>query len=52
VLAGYQLGESWWRVEAYAGLLQKIVIVAVALLVAWFVATRFRSRRRGEHRMS
>lgn len=52
VLAGYQLGESWWRVEAYAGLLQKVVIVAVALLVAWFVVIRIRGRRRGEHRMS
>jgi len=51
VLAGYQLGESWWRVEAYAGLLQKIVIVAVGATVAWFVATRLRRRTGGSHRM-
>ncbi|GAA1849399.1 DedA family protein [Asanoa iriomotensis] len=40
ILAGYQLGESWWRVEAYAGVLQKIVIGAVAVGLVWFVATR------------
>jgi membrane protein DedA with SNARE-associated domain len=51
VLAGYQLGESWWRVEAYAGLLQKIVIVAVAVAVGWFVATRLRRRTGGNHRL-
>ncbi|GIF77967.1 hypothetical protein Asi02nite_74850 [Asanoa siamensis] len=48
VLAGYQLGESWWRVEAYAGVLQKMVIGAVVLLVAWFVASRLR-RSAGRH---
>lgn len=47
VLAGYLLGESWWRVEAYAGLLQKAVIVAVAAAVVAFVASRL--RRRGAH---
>ena len=50
VVAGYQLGESWWRVEAYAGVLQKIVIVAVVAATAWFVVTRLRTRRRGDHR--
>ncbi len=48
VLAGYQLGESWWRVEAYAGVLQKIVIGAVAVLVIWFVTSRLR-RPVGRH---
>lgn len=48
VLAGYQLGESWWRVEAYAGVLQKVVIGAVVLLVAWFVVNRLR-RPVGRH---
>lgn len=33
VLAGYQLGESWHRVEEYADVFQKIVIVVVALAV-------------------
>ncbi|GIF70438.1 hypothetical protein Ais01nite_84730 [Asanoa ishikariensis] len=51
VLAGYQLGESWWRVEAYAGVLQKVVIGAVVVLLAWFVATRLRRPigRHGSH---
>jgi membrane protein DedA with SNARE-associated domain len=48
VLAGYQLGESWWRVEAYAGVLQKVVIGAVAVLVIWFVSSRLR-RPVGRH---
>ncbi len=48
VLAGYQLGESWWRVEAYAGVLQKVVIGAVAVLVIWFVMSRLR-RPVGRH---
>ena len=48
VLAGYQLGESWWRVEAYAGALQKIVIGAVLLLLVWFVVSRLR-RPVGRH---
>jgi len=50
VLAGYHLGESWWRIEAYAGILQKVVIVAVVLATAWFVARRLADRRRGVHR--
>ena len=47
VVAGYLLGESWWRVEAYAGLLQKAVIVVVAAAVVVFVVGRL--RRRGAH---
>jgi membrane protein DedA with SNARE-associated domain len=44
VMAGYLLGESWWRVEAYAGLLQKSVIVAVVAAVVVFVVSRLRRR--------
>ncbi|MEJ3746021.1 DedA family protein [Actinomycetes bacterium KLBMP 9797] len=44
VLAGYQLGENWARVEEYAGVLQKAVIVAVALAVGYFVVSRLRRR--------
>jgi membrane protein DedA with SNARE-associated domain len=47
VMAGYLLGESWWRVEAYAGALQKAVIVAVAVALVMFVVSR--RRRRGAH---
>lgn len=46
VLAGYQLGEQWHRVEAYAGAFQIVVIVAVVLAVAWWVLLRVRSSRR------
>lgn len=45
VLAGYFLGENWAVVETYAGVFQKIVIVAVAAAVVWFVVSRVRSRR-------
>ncbi|SNT66036.1 membrane protein DedA, SNARE-associated domain [Asanoa hainanensis] len=48
VLAGYQLGESWWRVEAYAGVLQKVVIGTVVVVLTWFVVTRLR-RPSGRH---
>ena len=42
VLAGYLLGENWPRVEAYAGFLQRGVIIVVVAAVAWFVVTRLR----------
>ena len=45
VLAGYQLGENWHLVEGYAGILQKVVIVVVALAVGWFVVQRVRTLR-------
>lgn len=51
VVAGYQLGENWHLVEGYAGILQKVVIVVVALAVGWFVVQRvrtLRSRRAGD----
>ena len=46
VVAGYQLGESWHLVEDYAGVFQKIVVVAVVAAVAWFVVSRVRRLRR------
>ncbi|BCB77692.1 hypothetical protein GCM10022251_64080 [Phytohabitans flavus] len=45
VMAGYLLGENWQSVESYAGVFQKIVIVACALAAAWFVITRLKRRR-------
>ncbi|SHN48109.1 DedA family protein [Cryptosporangium aurantiacum] len=42
VLAGYQLGEQWWRVEEYAGWFQYAVIATVALAVVWFAVRRLR----------
>lgn len=46
VVAGYQLGESWHVVEDYAGIFQRVVIVAVVLGAAWFVVSRLRRLRR------
>ncbi|MFC0531872.1 DedA family protein [Phytohabitans kaempferiae] len=46
VMAGYALGDNWHRVEEYAGVFQKIVIVVCALAVAWFVGSRILRRRR------
>lgn len=45
VIAGYQLGENWYLVDGYAGILQKFVIVVVAVAVIWFVVARVRSLR-------
>jgi membrane protein DedA with SNARE-associated domain len=39
--AGYQLGERWHLVETYVGVLQKFVILAVAVLAVWFVVARY-----------
>ncbi|WP_184788759.1 DedA family protein [Phytomonospora endophytica] len=48
VIAGYYLGESWDVVEAYVGVLSKVVIAAVAVAVVWWVIARLRSPR-GRH---
>lgn len=40
VLAGYQLGENWHRVEGYADILDKIVIAGVVVAVGYFVVAR------------
>ncbi|GAA2813578.1 DedA family protein [Saccharopolyspora taberi] len=46
VLAGYLLGQSWWIVEGYVGVFQKVVLVAAVAAVVWFVAARVRRGRR------
>jgi membrane protein DedA with SNARE-associated domain len=46
IVAGYQLGENWHVVEEYAGVFQKVVIVAVAVAVVWFVMSRVRKLQR------
>jgi membrane protein DedA with SNARE-associated domain len=49
VLAGYQLGENWRVVQDYVGVYQKVVVAAVLVAVAVFVAARLRrSGRRAE----
>ncbi len=45
VVAGYQLGENWHRVEKYAELFQYLVIGAVGLAVLYFILRRVRSQR-------
>ncbi|MEW2383941.1 DedA family protein [Micromonospora sp. NPDC047707] len=45
VMAGYLLGDNWHLVEGYAGALQKVVIVACAVGLVWFVVTRVRRSR-------
>jgi membrane protein DedA with SNARE-associated domain len=49
VLAGYQLGENWRVVQDYVGVYQKLVVAAVVVAVAVFVALRLRRSRSGRH---
>lgn len=51
VLAGYQLGEQWHRVECYAGVLQIVTLVLVGAAGAWWITSLVR-RRRGVSRSS
>jgi membrane protein DedA with SNARE-associated domain len=44
VVAGYLLGANWQVVEEYAGVLQTVVIVVVAVAIALFVVARVRDR--------
>jgi membrane protein DedA with SNARE-associated domain len=46
VLAGYQLGEQWHRVEQYVGTFQSVVIAAVVLATGYFVVSRVVRARR------
>ncbi|HEY1178976.1 MAG TPA: DedA family protein [Phytomonospora sp.] len=48
VVAGYYLGESWDVVEAYVGILSKVVIAAVVVAGVWWIVARLRSSR-GRH---
>jgi membrane protein DedA with SNARE-associated domain len=45
VIAGYQLGENWHRVEEYAELFQYLVIGVVGLAVLYFIVRRVRAQR-------
>ena len=46
VVAGFQLGENWHRVEPYVGALQWAVILGVVALLCLFVLVRVRTLRR------
>jgi membrane protein DedA with SNARE-associated domain len=45
VIAGYQLGENWHRVEKYADIFQYLVIAVVAVAVIVFIVRRLRAQR-------
>ena len=47
VLAGYYLGENWHIAEQYAGIFSRVVLVAVAAFLVWWVVKRVRRNRRG-----
>ncbi|PKW13875.1 DedA family protein [Saccharopolyspora spinosa] len=46
VLAGYLLGQHWYLVEEYAGLLSRAVLITAVLTVVAFVVVRVRNNRR------
>ncbi|MER2093523.1 MAG: DedA family protein [Saccharopolyspora rectivirgula] len=46
IIAGYQLGENWYLVEQYFGVVSTTVGVLVAAAVAYFVVSRVVRRRR------
>ncbi|MGY0019518.1 DedA family protein [Streptomyces sp. cg35] len=48
VLAGYWLGDRWDLVETYVGVISKVVLAAVVVALAAYLAVRLRGR--GRHR--
>ena len=44
--AGAILGDQWERVGEYVGVFQWLVIVAILLLLVWFVYSKLQNRRR------
>ncbi|MGW6692822.1 DedA family protein [Rhodococcus sp. NPDC054953] len=46
VLAGYFLGENWAVVEEYAGVLQYVVLAAIAGAVGWYGYRKIAAARR------
>jgi len=44
IIAGYQLGEQWHKIESWMGVLQWVVLGLAFLGVAWFVVSRLRAR--------
>jgi membrane protein DedA with SNARE-associated domain len=45
IVAGYQLGSNWEKVEKYAHWLKYGLVLAIVAAVAWFVIYKLRSRR-------
>ncbi|MET8983015.1 DedA family protein [Streptomyces sp. NPDC004539] len=53
IMAGYWLGDQWELVEAYVGVLSKVVLGLAVVAVALFVTVRIRSRGpKARHRRS
>ncbi|MGO1770687.1 MAG: DedA family protein, partial [Microbacterium sp.] len=46
VMLGWFLGASWPVIEQYMSVIEKVVIVAVLVVIVWFVVVRVRSARR------
>ncbi len=46
IVAGYELGAQWHRVEKYVGDVANVVYVVLGLAVAYFVVRRLRRRRK------
>ena len=49
VLAGYFLGEQWYRIEPIVGAFQTVVIIAVVVAVAAYVVFRVRAAVKARH---
>lgn len=46
IVAGYELGAQWHRVEAYVGEASVVIYAALGVAVLWFVARRLGRRSR------
>lgn len=44
IVAGYELGQQWHRVEAVVGDVQLVVVAVVVFAIAWFITHRLRRR--------
>ena len=44
IMAGYLLGENWYLVDRYLGLVSTAVLVLLGAAVVWFVVARLRAR--------
>lgn len=45
ILAGFFLGEQWQEVQRYTGVVQRILLLACGVAIAWFVVKRIRRHR-------
>jgi membrane protein DedA with SNARE-associated domain len=44
IMAGYLLGENWYLVDQYLGVVSTVVLVLLGVAVVWFVVSRLRAR--------